>query len=92
LQAIFSGRSFATATRARRFLTYIVEQTLAGQTDAIKELVLGLEVFDRPADFDPKIDPIVRVEGPQLLRAGSCMIRWEGHGAALLQCSTTSPG
>lgn len=66
LQAVLAGRSFANATRARRFLTYIVEQTLAGQTDAIKELVLGIEVFDRPADFDPKIDPIVRVEAGKL--------------------------
>ena len=42
LQAILASRPFVTATRARRFLTYIVEQTLAGQTDAIKELVLGI--------------------------------------------------
>ena len=66
LQAILASRQFATATRARRFLTHIVEQTLAGQTDAIKELVLGIEVFDRPADFDPKVDTIVRVEAGKL--------------------------
>jgi len=54
LQALLASRPFVTATRARRFLTYVVEQTLAGQTDAIKELVLGIEVFDRPADFDPR--------------------------------------
>ena len=52
LQAILASRPFITATRARRFLTYVVEQTLAGQTDAIKELVLGIEVFDRPTDFE----------------------------------------
>ena len=66
LQAILASRSFVTATRARRFLTYIVDQTLAGRTDAIKELVLGIEVFDRAGDFDPKIDPIVRVEAGKL--------------------------
>ncbi len=46
LQAILASRPFVTATRARRFLTHIVEQTLAGRTDGIKELVLGIEVFD----------------------------------------------
>ena len=66
LQAILASRPFLTATRARRFLTHIVEQTLAGQTDGIKELVLGIEVFDRPTDFDPKADPIVRVEAGRL--------------------------
>ena len=66
LQQILGSRPFLTATRARRFLTYIVEQTLAGQTDSIKELVLGIEVCDRPSDFDPKIDTIVRVEAGKL--------------------------
>lgn len=69
LGAILAGRPFATAVRARRFLTHIVEETLAGRTDGIKELVLGIEVFDRPADFDPKTDTIVRVEAFGKVRA-----------------------
>ncbi|HXA53201.1 MAG TPA: tetratricopeptide repeat protein, partial [Candidatus Acidoferrum sp.] len=83
LQAVLAGRSFANATRARRFLTYVVEQTLAGQTDAIKELVLGIEVFDRPADFDPKIDPIVRVEAGKLRKRLEEYYAEEGAGANL---------
>ena len=43
LQTILASRQFVTATRPKRFLRYIVEQRLAGQTDAIKELVLGIE-------------------------------------------------
>jgi TolB-like protein len=66
LQAILASRQFVLVARARRFLTYIVEQTLAGQTDGIKELVVGSEVFDRSNDFDPKTDPIVRVEAGKL--------------------------
>src|SRR5262245_1725793 len=62
LSRILASTPFATAARARRFLTYVVEQTLAGQSDGIKELVLATEVFDRPASFDPRIDTIVRVE------------------------------
>jgi len=66
LQAILASRPFVTATRPRRFLTHIVEQTLLGQTAGIKELVLGIEVFDRTADFDPKVDTVVRVEAGKL--------------------------
>ncbi len=66
LQAILESRPFATATRGKRFLTYIVEQTLAGNSESIKELVLGIEVFDRSTDFDPKVDTIVRVEAGKL--------------------------
>src|SRR4249919_2260714 len=41
-----------------RFLRYIVEETLAGRASGIKEQVLGLEVFDRGMDFNPRLDPI----------------------------------
>ena len=82
MQAILASRPFVTATRARRFLTYIVEQTLAGQTDGIKELVLGTEVFDRPADFDPKVDTIVRVEAGKLRKRLEEYYADEGAAAA----------
>ena len=83
LQAIVVSRPFATATRARRFLTYVVEQTLAGQADSIKELVVGIEVFDRPADFDPKIDTIVRVEAGKLRKRLEEYYAKEGAAASV---------
>ncbi len=84
MQAILASRPFLTATRARRFLTHIVEQTLAGKTDGIKELVLGIEVFDRPADFDPKTDPIVRVEAGRLRKRLDDYYADEGKDAHVL--------
>src|SRR5262245_54047571 len=66
LAAILSSPPFAQANRSRRFLEYTVQQTLAGGQDAIKETVLAAEVFDRKEDFDPRIDPIVRVEAGKL--------------------------
>jgi TolB-like protein/Flp pilus assembly protein TadD len=44
------------------FLRYVVEQTLAGRSGEIKEYVVGVEVFGRGNDFDPRLDSIVRVE------------------------------
>src|SRR4051812_14804948 len=84
LQVILASRPFVTAVRARRFLTYIVEQTLAGSIDGIKELVLGIEVFDRPADFDPKVDTIVRVEAGRLRKRLQEYYGGEGVGAPVL--------
>src|SRR5580765_3104992 len=49
-----------------RFLRFIVEETLAGRASGIKEQVLGLEVFDRGPDFNPRLDPIVRVQARNL--------------------------
>lgn len=49
-----------------RFLRFTVEETLAGRGDSLKEAVIGPAVFDRPHDFDPRADPIVRVEARRL--------------------------
>lgn len=66
LQRILASRSFAGSPRICRFLTYIVEKTLAGETDALKEAIIGREVFDRANDYDPKTEPIVRTEARRL--------------------------
>jgi hypothetical protein len=49
-----------------RFLRYVVEETLAGRGANIKEYSLGLEVFHRGESFDPRLDPIVRVQARNL--------------------------
>jgi TolB-like protein/Tfp pilus assembly protein PilF len=66
LSALLHSPEFADSARLSRFLKYVVEQTLEGQADALKEYRVGVDVFDRAADYDPKIDPVVRVEARQL--------------------------
>lgn len=66
LARVLASRSFAGAERPSRFLRYTVERTLEGAGDQVKEYVLGVEVFDRTASFDPRLDTIVRVEARRL--------------------------
>jgi tetratricopeptide (TPR) repeat protein len=63
---ISNSPTFLKSKRLARFLAFVVENTLAGKESALKETVLGLEVFDRRPDFDPKTDPIVRVDARRL--------------------------
>jgi serine/threonine-protein kinase len=64
---IVASRHFAKAERLRRFLHFVSEETLRGVAAEIKETVIGVEVFDRlPARYDPRIDPIVRVQAGRL--------------------------
>ena len=49
-----------------RFLRLAVERTLDGRGGELKEYSIGLEVFDRPSTYDPRVDPIVRVEARRL--------------------------
>jgi serine/threonine-protein kinase len=62
LDKILRSDVFARSDRMKRFLSFIVAQTLKGEQDTLKEYSIGLAVFDKPKDFDPRLDPIVRVE------------------------------
>lgn len=66
LDRITASRMFADSERLRRFLRFTVESKLNAQDDRVKEYILGREVFDRKDDYDPRIDPIVRVEARRL--------------------------
>jgi TolB-like protein len=66
LERILASPGFANADRASRFLRYVVERTMAGEGDQLKEYVIGRAVFDRGDDYDPRIDSIVRVEAGRL--------------------------
>jgi TolB-like protein len=69
LDALLHSGSLAISDRNRRFLAYIVDETLAGRGDRIKAYNVALTAFDRTDDFDPQTDPIVRIEASRLRRA-----------------------
>ncbi|MCC6364788.1 MAG: tetratricopeptide repeat protein [Bryobacterales bacterium] len=66
LEKILRWEPFARADRLSRFLRYTVEQVLENPVPVLKEYAIALEVFDKPKDFDPRLDPIVRVEARRL--------------------------
>ena len=62
LERILRSAGFQGTSRRARLLRYLVEQALDEHSDALKESVIAVEVFDRSADFDPQVDSSVRVE------------------------------
>jgi TolB-like protein len=66
LDRILTSKGFANAGRLSRLLRYVVERTLAGEADQLKEYAVGVEVFDRDDKYDPRLDSIVRVEAGRL--------------------------
>src|SRR3954469_6325249 len=66
LERIVASPQLESSPSLCRFLRYVVEETLAGRGGLIKEYSLGAEVFARGDDFDPRIDPIVRVQARNL--------------------------
>ena len=63
VERILASRHFVKADRLKRFLRFVTKETLKGLAIGIKETVIGVEVFDRRLEiYDPRIDPIVRIQ------------------------------
>ena len=66
VERVLASKGFASAGRLSRLLRYVVDKTLAGEADQLKEYAVGIEVFDRDDKYDPRLDSIVRVEAGRL--------------------------
>ncbi|MFS8147899.1 hypothetical protein [Rhizobium sp. BR 249] len=68
LDRILSSPEFRLPERARRFLDFVVTETLAGHRDYLKAFTIAQAVFGRDASFDAQQDPCVRIEAGRLRR------------------------
>jgi TolB-like protein len=66
LARLLQSSIFAQSDRLGRFLRFAIENALAGKTDALKEYVIGAEVYDRKPPYHPSQDSIVRTEARRL--------------------------
>ena len=66
LDRILGSRFLCKSHRLRRFLQFVVEESLLGGQHRLKEYTIGVRVFDRREAFDPRVDSIVRVEARRL--------------------------
>jgi adenylate cyclase len=84
LARILASSDFTGAERAARFLRFLVEETLAGRGDQLKEYSIAIAVFDRDASFDPSTNPAIRVEASRLRRRLEHYYLTHGHADPLL--------
>ena len=66
LDQALSSPLFRKAERQSRFLRFVVDSALQSPEATIKEFDIGIAVYDRRPDYDPRTDPIVRVEAARL--------------------------
>src|ERR1700744_2998381 len=83
LERLKTSRAFAGSDRLYALLSFIVEETLAGRGNSLKESVIGNEIYGRTPGYDPRIDSAVRVEARRLRQKFDDYYADEGSGACL---------
>ena len=68
LEALLSQPPLDGSNRLKRFLRYIIDETLEGRSARLSGYTIALDVFDKGEDFDPALDSVVRVEASRLRR------------------------
>ena len=68
LERILNSQAFRSSDRSRQFLAYVVQNTLAGHRDNLKERSIGVEIFHRKSDYATGDDPVVRISAGEVRR------------------------
>lgn len=83
LHEILASPQFCNSKRYPALLQYIVENTLAGKADLLKERTLGVEVFDRPASYDTNTDTVVRYTAGEVRKRLSLYYHEHGQNSRI---------
>ena len=80
---LLESHQFKNSRRYPALLRFIVEETLEGRGEFLKERLLGVRVFERPADYDTAADPIVRVTIAEIRKRIAQYYHDEEHDAEI---------
>ena len=83
LNRLLESHQFKNSRRYPALLRFIVEEALEGRGEFLKERLLGVRVFDRPADYDTAADPIVRVTIAEIRKRIAQYYHDEEHDAEI---------
>jgi hypothetical protein len=83
LELLVKDPAFRTSRRSVQFLSYVVEQTLQGAAEQIKERTIGVEVFGREPSYDTATDHVVRTAAVELRKRLAVYYNDERHRSEL---------
>jgi hypothetical protein len=78
IQRILQSKAFRTSEVQRNLLAYLAEKALSGTSDSLKEYTVGLDVFGKPASYDPRQESTVRMHVGRLRQKLAEFYRTEG--------------
>ena len=83
LTRVLASHEFRTSRRCQDFLRYVVDTSLDGRADQLKERTIGIDVFGRPVSYDPSDDATVRVKAGEVRKRLGLYYAGEGHTNAV---------
>jgi hypothetical protein len=84
LKRILESPEFRGSRRCQDFLTYVVEQVLAGLPHGLKEHAIGVEAFGRPLAYDTNADGIVRIKASEVRKRLTLYYAGSGRGSEIV--------
>ena len=84
IQRILQSKTFRTSEVHKSLLAYLAEKSLAGEADGLKEYTVGLDVFAKPASYDPRQESTVRMHVGRLRQKLAEYYRTEGVEDAVI--------
>ncbi len=84
VQRIIQSKAFRTSEVHRNLLHYLAEKSLSGTADSLKEYTVGLDVFAKPASYDPRQESVVRMHVARLRQKLAEYYRTEGVNDAVI--------
>src|SRR5580704_18412930 len=78
IQRILQSKAFRTSEVQRNLLSYLAEKSISGTADNLKEYIVGLDVFGKPASYDPRQESTVRMHVGRLRQKLAEYYRLEG--------------
>ena len=84
LRRLISSRPFQGSPKLQKFLGFVVEETMAGRGARLTEYVLGVALFGRHPNYDPRLDSRVRVEAHRLRAVIAAYYQDQGRDDAVV--------
>ncbi|MGD0457036.1 MAG: hypothetical protein ABSC21_04750 [Terriglobia bacterium] len=81
LESILNSQAFRASKRSQQFLSFVVQRSLEGHTDSLKERIIGAELFHRPTSYATGEDPVVRLKASEVRRRLAQYYHEESHSS-----------
>jgi len=84
VERILQNKNLRLSEGQRRLFSYLAEKSLAGEADELKEYVIGVDAFGKPASYDPRQESVVRMQVARLRQKLTDYYRAEGADDPIL--------